>query len=443
MLSEENDLVRIMSIHKSKGLQFPVVFLAGLGRRINKMDLSGNILIDPVLGIGTDYIDPEKRVRYPSMQKLGIREKLARDQLGEELRVLYVAMTRAENRLILSGTCTDPEKAIERFGDPARPLSGSDIRSASCLLDWVLMALGERLWQTHSPIRLYTETPSGLRGEKTEALKETAALAEDFQNALFSRKADTALEEKMQRRFAYRYPHEAATKLFPKHTVSEIKARAAEQEEAAEAPGIVLLPDHSGSSEAYTFPEREMSSAPGAAEPANSAAAGDTAGTADETKKTGSARGTAYHRVLAQYDFSRGEEQLEALPGEVKALVTLQDIRRFLHSPLGQRLSRAAAEHRLFREQRFMKQVNYNYLFRDSDVTEPVLLQGVADAFILEEDGIILLDYKTDRVRTAELLRQRYSLQLQLYADALSEITGRPVKEKLLYSFVLGKIIAC
>ena len=442
VLSEQNDLVRIMSIHKSKGLQFPVVFLAGLGRRINKMDLSGNVLIDPVLGIGTDYIDPEKRVRYPSLQKLGIREKLARDQLGEELRVLYVAMTRAENRLILSGTCSDPEKAIERFGDSARPLSGSTIRSATCLLDWILMALGERLWQLHSPIRLYTESPSGLREEKTEALKETAALAEDFQNALFSRKADTALQQEMQHRFAYRYPHEAATKLFPKHTVSEIKARAAEETaaETVAAPGIVLLPDHSGSSETYAFPEREMQAASAGAENANPSAASDgMPGTADETKKTGSARGTAYHKVLAQYDFSKGEEQLEALPGEVKELVELQDIRRFLHSPLGQRLRQAAAEHRLFREQRFMKQVRYNYLFRDSDVTEPVLLQGVADAFILEDDGIILLDYKTDRVRTAELLRQRYSLQLQLYADALSEITGRPVKEKLLYSFALGK----
>lgn len=420
------------------------------------MDLSGNILIDPVLGIGTDYIDPEKRVRYPSLQKLGIREKLVRDQLGEELRVLYVAMTRAENLLILSGTCADPEKAIERFGDPARPLSGSDIRSASCLLDWILMAFGERLWQTHSPIRLYTESPSGLREEKTEALKEVAALAEDFQNALFSRKADTALQEKMQCRFAYRYPHEAATRLFPKHTVSEIKARAAEQEEKADVPGIVLLPDHSGSSDAYVFPEREMSTVPDAEE-LHSAAAGDAAKAVhsadisakpedkapEDSKKTGSARGTAYHRVLAQYDFLRGEEQLEALPGEIKELVELRDIRCFLHSPLGQRLRQAAAEHRLFREQRFMKQVNYNYLFRDSDVTEPVLLQGVADAFVLEDDGIILLDYKTDRVRTAGLLRQRYSLQLQLYADALSEITGRPVKEKLLYSFALGKTVEC
>ncbi len=446
VLSEQNDLVRIMSIHKSKGLQFPVVFLAGLGRRINKMDLSGNVLIDPVLGIGTDYIDPEKRVRYPSMQKLGIREKLARDQLGEELRVLYVAMTRAENRLILSGTCTDPEKAIESVGESARPLSGSNIRSASCLLDWVIMALGERLWQSHSPLRLYTESPTGLREEKTEELKEIAALAEDFQNALFQRKTDTALQQEMQRRFTYRYPHEAATTLFPKHTVSEIKARAAEQE-GADAPGIVLLPDHSGSSEAYVFPEQEipdgaildgkMSSVP--EEDAPSGARNAVVG----REKTGSARGTAYHKVLAQYDFAKGEEQLEALPEEVQALVNLQDIRHFLQSPLGQRLRQAAAEKRLFREQRFMKQVSYNYLFRDSDVTEPVLLQGVADAFILEEEGILLLDYKTDRVRTAETLRRRYSLQLQLYADALSDITGRPVKEKLLYSFALQQTVSC
>ena len=456
VLSEQNDLVRIMSIHKSKGLQFPVVFLAGLGRRINKMDLSGNVLIDPSLGIATDYVDPERRIRYPSLRKLGVREKIASEQLGEELRVLYVAMTRAENKLIMSGTCADPEKAIARYGECGRTLSGSTIRSAACLLDWILMAEGERLWQTHGPIRLYTDNSDSLLKKEESELADTVALAEDFQTALFAREPAEAERQQAESCRNYRYPHEAATKLFPKHTVSEIR----EREEAAEgvkvvetgaekpekagaeggkppklddmqntenfaAPGIAIRIDTSGSTEQYAFLEVEEN------------AASSTAG----KPQGGARRGTVMHRILAQYDFSKGPEQLQLLPEEDRKLADIPAIRRFLDSPLGQRLKKADQEGKLFREQRFMTQVPYNYLFRDSEVTEPVLLQGVADAFILADDGILLLDYKTDRVRDPEILKQRYALQLGLYADALSAVTGRPVKERLLYSFALGQSI--
>ena len=329
------------------------------------------------------------------------------------------------------------------------------IRSAACLLDWILMAEGERLWQTHGPIRLYTDNPDSLLKKEEAELADTVALAEEFQTALFAREPAAAERQQAENCRNYRYPHEEATKLFPKHTVSEIREReeAVEGAKTAETdaeksvkagtegsqppklddmqnaenfavPGIAIRIDPSGSTEQYTFSEEE-----------NAASA------ADGKPQGGARRGTVMHRILAQYDFSKGPEQLQLLPEEDRKLADIPAIRRFLDSPLGQRLKKADQEGKLFREQRFMTQVPYNYLFRDSEVTEPVLLQGVADAFILEDDGILLLDYKTDRVRDPEILKQRYALQLGLYADALSAVTGRPVTERLLYSFALGQSI--
>lgn len=396
--SEEDDLVRILSIHRSKGLQFKVVFLAGMGRRFNQQDLNAHVLVDPELGIATDFIDPDYRVRIPTLKKLAVREKLSLDGMGEEERVLYVGMTRAEDKLILTGTVSD----LEKFQDSLKgECTLDDIRSAGSYLEWTASALGEGLLRSGAAVKLETRTYEDLT--KSEA--EEAGKADGKRHALadeasrFSEK--DVLYRTLKARISWHYPWEEAVKLYPKYSVSEIK----EQE--------LLTPDFSGST------ERPVSGYPG-----------------------GARAGDAYHRLLWKYDYTLDLSQIpEILKPEEEALVDLKIIRSFVESPLGQAFAEGQKAGKLFREQRFMKQVPYSYLFPESGIHENVLLQGVIDAFLLTENGIVLVDYKSDRVSGPETLVQRYRRQLILYADALSGITGLPVAKKIIYSLRLGKAI--
>lgn len=425
--SEQDDLVRIISMHKSKGLQFPVVFLAGMGRSFHTRDLNGKLLIDAELGVAADYIDPAEKLRYPSVRRLVIRDRLLRQQLGEELRILYVGMTRAEEKLILAAGLPDAEKRLSRLRDRTEPLTASRILSASSMLDWILMAEGDRLLSDtgSAPIRLCCFPAGELFDRVREKLTAELDLEEAFLRKLHERERrseDGDPEyEKMAERLSFHYAHEAATRLFPKHTVSEIK-----KESGAFLPRGQILPGRAIRLEVEEESLGERMPLP----------------EAYQKEASGAEIGDAYHHALAAYDFERGMEQLgELLPAAELALIQEDKLREFLLSPLGQRMREAAGSGRLFREQSFMKEVPYSYLFPGSGITEKVLLQGVIDAFILEEDGILLLDYKTDRVRTERTLRERYAIQLRLYADALTALTGREVKSRLIYSFALGRTV--
>ncbi|MDD6281873.1 MAG: UvrD-helicase domain-containing protein [Oribacterium sp.] len=414
--SDQDNLVRIMSIHKSKGLQFPVVFTAGLSRQFNRSDLNAKLLIDPMLGMACDYIDPETRVRIPSLKKFALREKMEMDQLGEELRVLYVAMTRAQDKLILTATCSDLDKFMAKCEDEDTKITGSRIRSAQCYLDWITMAMGSRLLATGSSecsIRLQTLSLADLGKLQGDELKKTVLLSEELQQEISAYPDKSPLYQRMLEDFAYQYPHEAATKLYPKHSVSEIKEAAIEQyEKEAAAETWHITADHSGSSEQYLEP-------------------------------AGAMVGDAYHHALARYDYSKDMNQLaELLPEAEYKLINEKRFAAFLKTELAAEFRKAQEKRRLFREQHFMKEVPYNYLFPDSTLIEPILLQGIIDAFIVEEDGIVLVDYKSDHVHKEETLVGRYQKQLELYADALSSILQMPVKKKLIYSIVLERTIA-
>lgn len=428
--SEQDDLVRILSVHRSKGLQFPVVILSGLNKRFNKRNLSGKVLIDPDLGIGADYIDPEKRIRYPSLQRMAIREKQENEQLGEELRVLYVAMTRAEQRLIMTASVTDMEKSVKKAEEAAGRgrLSVGRIRSASSMLDWILMAGGDSLLRSGSSgaIRLNSFARGELIESGKELLRRSVRLSSELTEALSSLDPEDAELQRLVRRFDFRYPHEDATKLFPKYSVSEIG-------ESGEQPAEAVLP---APLERSDFPSDTLREA--------GVLSSENGGEEKENEKTpGARRGDAYHRALSRYDYlaGGGSGQLRALLTEEYALIDPESFQRFLDSELGREFREAAEKGMLFREQRFMKQVPFSYLFPESGITEPVLLQGVIDAFFLSEKGITLVDYKTDRTKSEEQLRRRYERQLSLYADALCGITGYSVRRKLIYSFSLGRAI--
>ncbi len=432
VFSDQDDLVRIMSIHKSKGLQFPVVFLSGMSRRFNTRSLNDAVLVDAELGIGCDYVDLENKVKIPSLKRAAIRKKLETDQLGEELRVLYVAMTRAEEKLILTATTGDIEKLLQKYPNADAPLSGTELESAGCYLDWIMMAEGaeklQRVGATRDVIELFDYTLHDIHLAAEQTALNRLRREEKLQQAVNSVDAESLSYVEAMEDLSYRYPHEAATRLYPKHSVSEIKETAMEafEEDHARAgrEHWHLTVDHSETDPSGMVPEKPV----------------------HYQEKAGADVGDAYHHALEKYDYldtsSDFRTQLEKkLPEAEYKLVNPKRFQAFLQSPLAARFRKAQAADMLYREQHFMKQVPNDYLFPGSDTSEPVILQGIIDAFFIEDGEIVLVDYKSDHVREAETLIGRYQKQLELYAEALEKITGLRVKEKLIYSIILEQAI--
>ncbi len=431
--SDQDDLVRVMSIHKSKGLQFPVVFLSGLGKKFNKMDLYNKVLVDSEYGIGCDYVDLNKKVKVPSLKRIAIKDKLETEQLGEELRVLYVGMTRAVDKLILTGTVGDMSKLLDKYKDAGTELSTTTIKNASNYLEWIVMAEGaEKLDKDrnnrgeYDPISLKTFVLSDLNSFKIEkknsmSLQEQALIQQISQVNAFSDSYKAQAQS-----FSFEYPYLAATKLYPKHSVSEIKEMDIEKFEADKrSQGVehwIITPDHTDTDVNDT-----------------------TVSNRQYAEKTGSEVGNAYHHAFEKYDYSVDPsnfmEQLKSkLPAKEFELIKESRFKTFLDTALAERFRKAQIRNELFREQHFMIRLPHKELF-GGDIDEYVLLQGIIDAFFIEDGEIVLVDYKTDHVRTEETLVGRYKTQLELYAQALTAITGKKVKEKLIYSVILGKSI--
>ena len=431
VFSDQDDLVRIMSIHKSKGLQFPVVFLSGMSRKFNTRSLNEAVLVDAELGIGCDYVDLENKVKIPSLKRAAIRKKLETDQLGEELRVLYVAMTRAEEKLILTATTGDIEKLLQKYPDADAPLSGAALESARCYLDWIMMAEGaeklQRVGATRDVIELFDYTLHDIHLAAEQTALNRLRQAEKLQQAVAAVDPGAASYVEAMADLSYHYPHAAATRLYPKHSVSEIKETAMGAFEEAHARAgrehWQLKVDHSETDPSGRTQEKPV----------------------HYQEKAGADVGDAYHHALEKYDYLDTSDfmaQLEKkLPEAEYKLVNPKRFQAFLKSPLAARFRKAQAADTLYREQHFMKQVPNDYLFPGSDTSEPVILQGIIDAFFIEDGEIVLVDYKSDHVREAETLIGRYQKQLELYAEALEKITGLRVKEKLIYSIILERTI--
>ena len=466
VFSDQDDLVRIMSIHKSKGLQFPVVFLSGMSRRFNTRSLNDAVLVDAELGIGCDYVDLENKVKIPSLKRAAIRKKLETDQLGEELRVLYVAMTRAEEKLILTATTGNIEKLLQKYPDAEAPLSGTELESAGCYLDWIMMAEGaeklQRVGATRDVIELFDYTLHDIHLAAEQTALNRLRQEEKLQQAVAAVNPAAPSYVEAMEDLSYHYPHAAATRLYPKHSVSEIKETAMEAFEEAHARAgrehWHLSVDHSET--APTGQEhRNRTVDQIETDPTGQAhwqlevdhSETDPSGIAPEKpvhyqEKAGADVGDAYHHALEKYDYldtsSDFMAQLEQkLPEAEVKLVNPKRFQAFLQSPLAARFRKAQAADTLYREQHFMKQVPNDYLFPGSDTSEPVILQGIIDAFFIEDGEIVLVDYKSDHVREAETLIGRYQKQLELYAEALEKITGLRVKEKLIYSIILEQAI--
>ena len=466
MVGENEDVVRIMSIHKSKGLEFPIVIVSGMGKNFNKQDTRSKMVLHPELGIGLDYMDGKKRIKSPTIAKKAIAKQIDLENLGEELRVLYVALTRAKEKLILTGTLKDAAEKLEFYRQQAelskaaeKPLPYLTREGASGYLDWILPAVlsyGDKY-----PVRI-VEAAELVLDEVENQLEQNENLTERIVEI---EAADTQLVGQLKQRFSQRYPYQTDILRKNKYSVSELKHRAmrerfeAEQEETVpaflEEPVTPTIP---------LFIQREES-------------------VEQETPNRGALRGTAVHRVMECYDFASEKsvhEQMEAMEKEEKitadmrALVREQTVADFVSSETGKRMALAQRGGALYREKPFVmgftEEELENYGFgvgsntdsceniyekTDSDQEKEeqkkvrheedlTLIQGIIDVFWIEKDGIVLLDYKTDRVQQAKELIDRYETQLKLYADALERVFAArklKVKEILIYSFSLEQLI--
>lgn len=419
--SDENaDVVRIMSIHKSKGLEFPVCFVSGLSKRFNRQDSAAPVLMDMDLGLAIDWVDPTARIRHTTLKKNVLARKLNADSMGEELRVLYVALTRAEEKLILTGTCKEDKLPQEDAAQGAYGYSALRLQEASSYYDLVLPA-----WQSVGR-RLQICTQE----ELLQAELVRASLGYNSRQKLFEEAgkepeaAELALCERLQKPYA----HENLAGLFVKTTVSELKKEGM-QEEAAE--GLTLFPEEEVVPYLPQFVREQ------------------------EETVSGTTRGSAYHRLLEIFPFERQEtwtaakirtviEECKAdrrLSEEYAAAINVYKIRAFLQTPLAARMAKAARSNRLHREQPFVLGLSANRLNTDFPEDETVLIQGIIDVYLEEEDGIVLADYKTDLVKDPKELILRYRVQLDYYEEALVRLTGKCVKEKLIYSFGLEQEI--
>ena len=417
------DAVTLMSIHKSKGLEFPVVFLCGLSRKFNQESQRDQILCDRELGLGLRIADNTSRVRYPSVCRRAIAAKMTAESISEEMRVLYVAMTRARDRLIMTYAAKKLENALSDIA-LRLPMGGGELlcREAVCPGDWILLAAlqrteaGELQVKAGAPVETQV---SGLPWKICVVQPEPGEIGELHP----ARKVEPTPEheEALRECLCFSYPHSGAVTAPSKQTATGRKGRQKDLEAAQDAPE-------------EKRPQRIWRQPSFAAE-----------------RPDGRAYGTAMHCAMQYLRFEAcGSEagvrqelhrlvQEGFLKPEQSELVSCDQIARFFESDVGWRL-RCGAE--IVREFKFSI-LDDGEKYGQGLEGEHVLLQGVVDCAIIEPDGITVLDFKTDHVTEAGLPQalERYRLQVQTYADALSRIFELPVKKSLLYFFRPGKFV--
>ncbi len=453
-LHENADAVRIMSIHKSKGLEFPVCIVAGLAKPFNRREAAGALLLDLDMGIAIDCIDPVRRFKAAGLRKNILADKIRIDSLGEELRVLYVAMTRTKEKLILTGVVKDLRAELLKFcvlsASSAKKLSFLRIAESGNYLALILQALmrhacfapllceyglegacavspgNSLLGDMHADMQVRIVHPGQM-----EAAGLVEAYAQEGWRVRLQREADREkpCDEKLyallQERFSFVYPHKELAGLFAKTTVSELKRG--------------MLREHTDDAKALYEPEEIVPYIPRFVE--------------KEQGMGGASRGSAYHKVMELLPLCQAKTAQDAIgcmqkfleDGRMRAeyvdVVSPQKIEIFLQSSLCGRMRRAEAAGMLYKEQPFVLGIPAKCLNESFPQEETVLIQGIIDAFFLEDGQIIVLDYKTDAVKTEGELIQRYKIQLDYYAKALEKLLQKPVKEKWIYSFALGRAV--
>ena len=429
--------VRMMTIHRSKGLEFPVVFLACCGKKYNETDLNSSIIPDQRLGLGLEWRDPATRMVRKTILMQTIRQQQKLETYAEEMRLLYVAMTRAKEKLIITGTDGHLPSKIKKWNRNC--LLGSQTPEVYQILgaSSYLELLGLTLYASPEKGKKYVlncQDEPEMESDRAEELLEGSDRQERLRN-LAEQEMDIS---GIRKQCAYRYPYEKATRIQGKITASQMERKDIEPREGARL---------SQSSVSGESPSRELENQEG------------------ETGilLTGASRGNSYHHFLELMDYGRDlSEQIAELKAQGKLsddderTIDLEKIRQFLDSSIGQRMAQAARNGRLYREQQFvmgtMEDIHALNTLTGPEVQsdipdeELLLVQGVIDAFFIEETSpgkqqIVIVDYKTDKVRNEEHYLYKYAPQLDIYANALERGFGLKVSEKIIYSLELGREI--
>nr|WP_279289770.1 3'-5' exonuclease [Anaerocolumna cellulosilytica] len=453
LAGEGDNTVKIMSIHKSKGLEFPIVFVAGMGKSFNNQDSRSKLLIHPDLGIGPDYINHQLRVKAPTLIKKVMQKQVILENLGEELRVLYVALTRAKEKLIMTGAVKDINKLIDKYAGIIKRKEEKhtfyQLSSAATYLDWIVPALlrhscfekllrerGFRQDDKHSLYRsaaaftvnicTYEELARNEYKEQTDKLIRSDMLFNWDNQIVYNEEVREAIHTYLE----FHYPYQNETNIHTKVTVSELKKLGQMEAEDLSVPLKEL--------------EKKMSDYP----------------VPEFLKATeitiGADLGTLYHKVLELMDFKQSytKESLEKyiqglieggkLKKEDLEVIDVKNLLAFTGSDLAKRLKKAANKGTLHKESQFVMGMKAYEINSNMSSNEVVLIQGIIDVYFEEDGKLILLDYKTDAVkgRSGEkLLISRYKVQMDYYVRALEQLTGKKVAERLLYSFGLSKVI--
>lgn len=447
VLGENEDVVRIMSIHKSKGLEFPVVFASGMGKQFNLMDLTNSVLYHEELGFGPSYVNLETRNSYSTLAKEAIKKKVKLETLSEEMRILYVAFTRAKEKLIITGATSNLEKSIKSWISSAsldkNIILPSEVLKGKSYLDWIAMALckhacGKKLrGVTGATIDLINDEKSKWnikfwtkdlltvdKSLETVDNFEESEKSNDFKNVI--------INKEIKRRLDYKYKFIEGAMLPSNISVSDLKKK--EFTYGDEIHDTVEV-----------FKEKEVLKPKFLKE---------------EKGLSSAERGTVIHYVMQRLNYDRVNSineiklQIEemvldnSLTEREASSIWYKKIYNFFNSKLGKRLLKAYKEDRLIkRELPFfteLSSVEYDLeLNKDIYSDEKIRLQGIIDCFFEEEDGIVLLDYKTDYVEEGKIdvIVEKYKTQLNYYKNALEKITEKKVKESYLYLFSIDKEI--
>ncbi len=492
VVSESDNTVRIMTIHKSKGLEFPVVFLINITKQFNLMDSRSKTVLHHQLGIGMDYVDVRKRLLRKNMNKFLIARRMELDTVTEELRLLYVACTRAKEKLIFTAKSVNRKKleqATEARMYDTEVLPYAVRMKARSFFDMICPALCRNrafapvydrlgmeppadlaLYDRNFHVDIIYVTPTDIFTEMIEQQYMKKGNREALENLATEVTGNQMLRQELIRRLDFTYPYEKETGMNAKMSVSEIKKISYETEEDTQAVRLVeMLPELSEQPEEDIFQKKTPRETVSLESPALENP------TIPEFIKardrlTGALRGTVYHRVFELFDFGQehtlssiqamvqGFAEAGMLTKEERECIRDRDFLIFAESDLGKRMKAAFERGELHREAQFVLGLYESEIEEFKRVAEImgkeqrmeipqsvepagdiVLIQGIIDAYFIEGNEIIIADYKTDFVREPSLLINHYYVQLELYKRAVEQITGKSVTEKILYSVTLGK----
>ena len=447
-LGENANVVRIMSIHKSKGLEFPIVICSGMGRNFNTMDFRKDVLYHHELGYGPQIVDFERRISYPSIAKEALKCKINIENISEEMRILYVALTRAKEKLIITSSIKDIEQNMHKWSSnisTEKMVSKYDILNGKNYMDWMMPAIIkhkdlEDIRETYN-----LSTSISMEDESKWSVKTWSRDDIDFEkhekegirevlNTMDLSQHDTEYYEQIEKKLNFEYPYLGVVKKAASISVTEIKKRQEEYEEQEDSLGLYK---HKTTLKKPKFLSESQKS----------------------EKITGARRGTIVHLIMEVLDFEKVNTESE-IKAQIQDLVkrriitekesqvlSPRKIMRFFKSPIANRMLSSKF---VKREQKIYTQIKMNDIYLNDEIfknnretyeNESVMLRGVIDLYFEEDDGLVILDYKTDFVdeNNKKEIIHKYKKQIEIYADVLSKLTGKKVKEKYLYLFGIDK----